>query len=67
MTNHDRSLENLRSRAFQETEALYSEVETENARIVSSHPELAARMAGESRCLRAIWHTVIKDMARQIA
>lgn len=61
-----RLLENLRSRVAQEAEALYAEVEAENAQIVHARPELTATMAGESRCLRTIFHTVIKEMARQI-
>lgn len=63
----ERLLESLRSRVFQEAEALYAEVEAGNARIAATRGELAATMAGQSRCLRAIVHTVIKDMARQIA
>lgn len=62
-----RLLENLRSRAVQDAEALYAEVEAENAQIASARPELSATMAGESRCLRAILHTVLKEMAKQIA
>ena len=62
-----RLLENLRSRAVQEAEALYAEVEAENAKIASARPELSATMAGESRCLRAILHTVLKEMAKKIA
>ncbi|WP_218242484.1 HipA domain-containing protein [Comamonas fluminis] len=62
----ERLLENLRSRIVSEAEALYAEVEAENARIAHARPELAATMAGESRCVRAIPHTVIKEMARQI-
>lgn len=62
-----RLIENLRRRAVQEAEALYAEVEAENAQIASARPELSATMAGESRCLRAILHTVLKEMAKQIA
>ena len=62
-----RLLENLRSRAMQEAQVLYTEVEAENARIASVRPELSATMAGESRCLRAILHTVLKEMVKQIA
>lgn len=62
-----RLLENLRSRAVQAAEALYAEVEAENAQIASARPELSATMAGESRCVRAILHTVLKEMAQQIA
>jgi serine/threonine-protein kinase HipA len=35
--------------------------------IVRVRPELAATMAGEIRCVRAIVHTVLKEMTRQIA
>jgi serine/threonine-protein kinase HipA len=52
---------------LQAAEALYAEVEAENAKIASARPELSATMAGESRCLRTILHTVLKDMAKQIA
>jgi serine/threonine-protein kinase HipA len=62
----DRLLESLRSRALREAEALYAEVETENAYIVQKRPELSVTMAGESRCLRVIVHTIIKEMSRQI-
>lgn len=62
-----RLLENLRSRAVQAAQALYAEIEDENALIASARPELSATMAGESRCLRAILHTIIKEMAKQIA
>jgi serine/threonine-protein kinase HipA len=62
----DRLLESLRSRALQEAEALYAEVETENAYIVQKRPELSVTMAGEPRCLRVIVHTIIKEMSRQI-
>ena len=62
----ERLLESLRSRIVAEAEALYAEVEAENARITHARPELAATMAGESRCVKAISHTVIKEMARQI-
>lgn len=63
----ERLLENLRSRAVQAAEALYGEVEAENARIALARPELSATMAGESRCLRATLHTVLKEMVRQTA
>lgn len=63
----ERLLENLRSRAVPEAEALYAEVEAENAQIAHARPELPATMAGESRCLRAILHTVLKEMTKQLA
>lgn len=63
----DRVLESLRSRVVAEAQALCAEVEAENAEIVRTRPELAATMAGEIRCVRAIVHTVLKDMVKQIA
>jgi len=63
----DRVLESLRSRVVAEAQALCTEVEAENAEIVLTRPELAATMAGEIRCVRAIVHTVLKEMAKQIA
>ena len=63
----ERLLENLRRRVVQEAQALYAEVEIENAQIADARPELAATLAGESRCLRTILHAIIKEMARQIA
>ncbi len=62
-----RVLESLRSRATREAEALYAEIEAENARIAHARPELSATMAGESRCLRVVLHTVLEEMTRQIA
>lgn len=62
----ERLLENLRSRAALEAEALYAEVEAENAQTVRARAGLSAPMAGESRCLRAILHTVIKEMAKRL-
>lgn len=61
-----RLLESLRTRAVAEAEILYAEIEMENARISNANPALAATMAGEARCLRAIVQTVIKEMARRI-
>lgn len=63
----ERLLEYLRSRAVQEAEALCAEVEAEHARKVQTHPALSATMAGESRCVRTILHTVINEMTRQLA
>jgi serine/threonine-protein kinase HipA len=62
-----RLLESLRSRALLEAQALYVDIEAENAQIARTHPQLSITMAGESRCLRAIIHTVIKEMTQQLA
>ena len=52
---------------MQEAEALYAEIEAENAPIAHARPDLSVTMAGESRCLRAILHTVLKEMAKLMA
>jgi serine/threonine-protein kinase HipA len=62
-----RLLENLHSRALAQAQALYAEVEVENAQIALARPELSATMAGESRCLRAIVYTVLQEMRKQVA
>ena len=61
-----RLLEAIRNRVVQEAETLYNEVEKENVLIAQVRPELSATMAGESRCLRAIVHNIIKEMSKQI-
>jgi serine/threonine-protein kinase HipA len=63
----DRVLESLRGRIEEEAQTLCAEIEAENAEVVLMRPELAATMAGEIRCVRAIVHTVLKEMAKQIA
>ena len=63
----ERVLESLRGRILAETEALYADVEAENARRIAAQPELGITLTGETRCLRAIQHTVIKEMARRLA
>lgn len=61
-----RLLDSMGGRVVQAAETLYAEVEAENAQIVVDDPALAVTMAGETRCLRTIVHTVIKAMARLI-
>ena len=63
----ERLLEHLRSRALQEAEALYAEVEAENNQIAQANPDLSTTMAGELRCLRTTLHTIIKEMTKRIA
>jgi len=60
-----RLLEQLRSRIAGEAERLYAEIEAENSGLCNQHPALSATSAGESRCLRTILHTVIKEMLHQ--
>lgn len=47
-------------------DALYREVESENVALLAARPGLAATLAGEMRCLRAIVHGVIRDMATRL-
>jgi len=63
----ERLLNNLSGRIVSETESLYAEVESENAALIQQRPELAATLAGESRCLRAIHYAVIKEMAGKLS
>lgn len=58
----ERLLGELQARILRAAEDLYAEVEAENATLVVQRPDLAATLAGESRCLRAIRYTVITDM-----
>lgn len=46
--------------------SLLAEIETENAQMLETRPQLAATFAGESRCLRAVIEVVIKSMAAQL-
>lgn len=63
----ERLLENMRSRITQEAEALYAEVEAENARIAKERPELSPTLTGELRCLRTILHIILREMVNQTA
>ena len=61
-----RLLENLISRIVPMAEALVAKIEAENAQLIAVRPELSATFAGETRCLRAIHHVVIKEMAGRL-
>lgn len=63
----ERLLENMRSRIEREAQTLYEEFQADNTRLIQLQPELSATLAGESRCIRAIQHTVIKDMAQRLS
>lgn len=63
----ERVLENLRTRIARAAEALHAEIETDNRQIAHARPELSAILAAESRCLRSILHTVIKEMTMRTA
>lgn len=62
-----RQLDELLRRIVGEAEQLYAEIEAENSAMLRTRPELAATFAGEVRALRAVLHTVIKDMVRQLS
>lgn len=62
-----RIVDRLAGKVLAEAESLYAEVEDENARIAQTNPALSATMAGESRCVRIIIHSVIKTMVQAIA
>lgn len=61
-----RLIENLSSRIIQASELLYAEYEEENTKTLKIVDKVPTTMAGESRCLRTILHTVIKQMVKQI-
>ena len=60
-------LESMRARMLPAAVRLYDETVAENARLAAAQPHLSATLAGEARCLRAVVHTVIKEMALRIA
>lgn len=62
----ERMLADLVKRTPTEAAMLYAEFEAESDALVQARPELAATFAGEARCLRAILHTVVKEMSRQL-
>lgn len=62
----ERLLQHLRERALPVAQTLLADVQTENAALLQARPALAATLAGETRCLRTIVHTVMTDMVRQL-
>lgn len=62
-----RLIENLLNRVIPEAETLYLQMEAENEQLADARPDLAATMAGESRCVRTILHGVIKEMAVRLS
>lgn len=63
----ERLLENLRGRMVREAQGLFTQFETDNAQLVNAAPQLSVTMAREARCVRAIVHTVLKEMVRRLA
>lgn len=61
-----RLLSSMQQRIGTEAGKLYEQVSMQNAQLVHERPELASTLAGESRCLRAIVHTIISEMAGRL-
>lgn len=61
-----RLLDSLKNRIAGEAQALYAQVERENAELIAQRPELAATFAGELRCLRSILHVVIAEQVARL-
>ena len=49
-----------------EADKLYEQILTQNSQLMQEKPELAGALAGESRALRVIVHTVISDMTERL-
>lgn len=62
----ERLLADQRDRILGEAKDLLAQVERENADWIGRHPDLAATLAGEIRCLLTIVHVVIRDMVRRL-
>ena len=62
-----RLLNSLKSRIVGEAQALYAQVERENAELIAQRPELTATFAGELRCLRSILHMVIAEQVARLS
>lgn len=64
----ERILDKLAGRIVEQSQALLHEIELENAAIQQVHGRrIAATLAGEMRCLRAIIEIIVKDMAAKLA
>jgi len=61
-----RLLDSLKDKITSEAQALYVQVERENAELIALRPELAATFAGELRCLRTIQHVVIAEQVARL-
>ena len=61
-----RLLDSLKDKIASEAQALYVQVERENAELLAQRPELAATLAGELRCLRTIQHVVIAEQVARL-
>ncbi|UKE70714.1 hypothetical protein K8O61_06690 [Xanthomonas cerealis pv. cerealis] len=60
-------LELQRSAILDEAQQLLNQVDAENAQLLKHSPDLDATLADEMRCLRAITHNVVKEMAERLS
>jgi len=65
-TQANRLLEAQRERVVGEARRLLEEVEAESQKMAQQRGELAATFAGEIRCLRGIFHVIIREMAQKL-
>ncbi len=63
----ERLLTRLRTQIGEQAHLLYEHIQTENQGLLAHRPQLAATLAGELRCLRAILHLIIQEMVRRTA
>ncbi|MDO5623910.1 MAG: HipA domain-containing protein [Pseudomonadota bacterium] len=61
-----RVLGELRRRIVPEADKLFGEVQADNARLAAARPALSATLAGETRALRTIRHTIVGDMVGRL-
>lgn len=66
LTTAKRVLDKMLLQIVAKAQELYEEVALQNVQLAQKRPELAATLAGEERCLRAIIHNVINPMAHQL-
>jgi serine/threonine-protein kinase HipA len=57
----------MRSQIGEQAHWLYEHIQAENQGLLAHRPQLAATLAGELRCLRAILHLIIQEMAWRTA
>jgi serine/threonine-protein kinase HipA len=63
----ERLLAHQTDRVLEQAESLLKEVEEENRALSLGRPELGSALAGEVRCLRAVIHVVIRDVAAKLS
>lgn len=62
----ERLLDGILKKIGPMAELLMQEIESENSRLIEKRPELSHTLSGEMRCLRVIYHSVIKETVARI-